>query len=234
MSKKLCIIILIIVLLFILSCIHIFGKHQTEEESAWFGPVGDYHPYHKKYIPTIGDSLFLDAYYKGNESVLDSFFVQWEQDSRSIDTNEFNNLNDTIKSIYRLFKDFYQLDTLYDKYQYIILQNEVDYIILDEKIYNELKMNFGTIDYDVYPMKYKDFRPAIRGREIGILYFNDIYFHRLNYFLNEENGYYPYINKFAGKKIENPFGSCFDFNGFCQNNLFQQCHILFPHILVFG
>jgi hypothetical protein len=86
------------------------------------------------------------AYEKKSNYLLREIFEKWHRNSKRISNEEINNLNDTLKETYQVFKTFYKPkklnliggsefgDTLYQNIKYALIQNSI-YIEMKDKIY---------------------------------------------------------------------------------------------------
>ncbi len=55
--------------------------------------------------------LLETAYQENSITLLDSFFTIWQNDIKPISEEELNEQNDTVKAVYELFYEMYDLDT---------------------------------------------------------------------------------------------------------------------------
>jgi len=135
------------------------------------------------------DKLLKNSYKKQNIDSLDMFFTIWQNDYQPISLNNFENLSDTLKDVYEIFSDFYTPqdlkriggsewgDSLYFGIDYLIVQNRIDFSIvetLDKKeiILNYLKKNVTD------SLKYEDYKRTLMkdtsDYSLGFTYYNSI------------------------------------------------------------
>ncbi len=162
--------------------------------------------YKKPYIVKKDDLQLLTAFNIKNDLYIDRYFKYWEESITPVTEDELISYNDTLKSIYQVFFDFYQLDTVYLNYDYLVLQNDIEYCIVKNEIYKIYGESLGSLDSLDSFLDFKkimNFRPRVSFQEIKLLYLDQKHFNTLNYFFNEENGNYSYINKFNKKRNRN-------------------------------
>jgi len=100
-----------------------------------------------KYLSAQTDlELLKIAYQKKSSYLLGEIFEKWHRNSKRISNEEINNLNDTLKETYQVFKTFYKpkklnlivgsefSDALYQKIKYALIQNNIS-IDMKDKIY---------------------------------------------------------------------------------------------------
>ncbi len=104
--------------------------------------------------------------------------------------SSLTHLNITPKQVYLLYNTFYKLQYGYEKAEYLVLQNEIEYLVIDtvknENIWNNgHSYNDTTIDR----IRIENFLPFIEGIDKNIVYLNQKYTEVLNFYINENNGY---------------------------------------------
>lgn len=99
-----------------------------------------------------------DAYYDNSKSQLWNFFVNWHNEIPTITTVEFNELNDTLKNTYLVFKEFYQPQDLrqignpefgygtYDSVKFFIVQNEIKIYFQDKVYYTDAELDIFIVN----------------------------------------------------------------------------------------
>lgn len=83
-------------------------------------------------------NILCNAYEKNSIEQLRKFFNMWHKEITPLSKNEKAKLNDQDKIVYKIFEDYtdYYLTSnlnLFNKKQYIMLQNEIDYFLYDSK-----------------------------------------------------------------------------------------------------
>ena len=133
--------------------------------------------------------LLKYSYRKNNSDSLNSFFFKWKNEFKPISNNQFENLSDTLKDVYNIFSDFYTPhdleriggsewgDSLYANVGYFIVQNRIDFTIvetLDKKeiILNYLKVN--VTDSSKYEDYKKFFMKDTLDYSLGFKYQNSV------------------------------------------------------------
>jgi hypothetical protein len=90
--------------------------------------------------------LLEKAYKENSLSLLDSFFIIWQNEIKPISQEELNEQNDTVKTVYELFSYFYRPQELADitdstyapyseansKAKYAVIQNSIVYRFVDK------------------------------------------------------------------------------------------------------
>jgi len=83
------------------------------------------------------DSLLLKAYRTNSSEELEQCFNNWVRESAPISPAEMSKLNDTVREVYQVFREFYNPleieriggsewgNHVYDKSKYFIVQNEI-------------------------------------------------------------------------------------------------------------
>lgn len=90
--------------------------------------------------------LLEKAYNKNSLPLLDSFFVNWQNEIKPISQKELDEQNDTVKAVYELFtyiyqpldlskisnSNYYSNSNAYSKAKYAIVQNSISYRFVDK------------------------------------------------------------------------------------------------------
>jgi hypothetical protein len=167
------------------------------------------------YVVGFEDRESLDAYNNGDSKRLNDFFNRWELQSTEISQAEFELYPMEVKRVYELFEAFYcdhknrmekekvpimaaqaksqnkgresSQPKAAEKQEYLVIQNEIRFVVLSNDEYESCKMSIGF----TYPgvCELRNFRPRISSR-MGrkVLYLDKTYDRALNYFFNETNG----------------------------------------------
>lgn len=138
----------------------------------------------------------------------DSFGQIFEDWNRTIKPNsdDFIHKNDTIKSLYDVYKEFYEPfdllkigdwewgNSLNSNCKYVIIQNKIFYSVLPNDIFDDFNWEKSTIDSIV------NFRPPINIDRNNVLYLTHEYEDAINRFLGTES------TEFGEGNIMNPSG----------------------------
>ncbi len=135
----------------------------------------------------------LEFAYKHMEPVLiDNFFSEWQKNVKP-NSVEFINQNETIAAIYNVFDTFYKpndllkigswacVDDINLNCEYIVIQNQIVYSIVNSNNINEVDLNFSKKNL------ISNFRPQITSESKNVLYLTDEYEESINDFLGKES-----------------------------------------------
>jgi hypothetical protein len=175
--------------LVLLSLIFLFIACKSNHE-----PISD------DYSPIFTDNQILDKlerYYKTNSS--DSLLILIQDWNNLINPNskEYSEQNDTIKNIYQLFNDmykpfsfgeFYPNSEYYLENEFFIIQNNIEYAVVSDKILRSLvaivEANFSDTLYHKYKTNVlRNFRPNLKFNKSSYLYLTEEYESAINRFL---------------------------------------------------
>lgn len=193
--------LLIILLLFFFSC---------ENNDSFYDLYGN--DENKVDYKLITESL-SDAYDEQSKEKLVSILDYWNKQIKSVNNDIIT--NDTIKTIYELYQEFYKPfsinilgnhewgNNFYSDVKYIVIQNKL-YYNFDSKTYNQ-------IDSIV------DFRPEINFEGAKTLYLSDNYKTALYNFLGTD--FYAYNNNYNQDSV--------------LNNSYKKMQFLYPQLLIY-
>jgi hypothetical protein len=137
-----------------------------------------------------GTELLIRAYEDSSSELYNEFFNRWENDSKPLSNNEYNQLSDTLKEIYNLFYEFYYPQKMIYPYDfetdYYVLQNEIQVFIVSNSIEDTFfyKIGFNKKELAENNVKYIfKIKPKIKFHDKKILYLTTEYEKYINDFL---------------------------------------------------
>lgn len=144
------------------------------------------------YTPTGLDSLLLDRAWDVHSCpAMDSFFQLWEEQSEKARAERGHPLNDTMFAAYELFLDVFQPDSEQIFSKYIVLQDSIQVLVVDNGTYDTLPMGSA---YDL-PVNLRTsartlaFRPLLPSTRPVLVWRGD-FWQAVNYYFNETDGSY--------------------------------------------
>ncbi len=140
------------------------------------------------------------AFEQSSEKSIKQFFAKWNESSTP-NTIAFIEQNETIKTVFEIYKDLYtipNLSTIFGIYkdslidsQYIIIQNRIRFKKAGDN--TQYPHNFNEPIYSDNGWIYiNNFRPSLNISDTQILYLTDDYDHALSEFLNPSGFYDGY------------------------------------------
>ncbi len=146
--------------------------------------------YDKDYILKDEDVLLRKAFLLNSQELLNSFFTGWESELSAVTEEQFNSLDYIQKQVYLLYNNFYGLQYGYEEAEYLVLQNEIEYIVIDTAKYEKI-WNYGVSygDTAIERIRIENFLPFIEGTDKKKVYLNQKYTEILNFYINENNSY---------------------------------------------
>lgn len=183
---KHCLYILTLLTLTIVSC----GPKQNE------GPKTNKIKVNDSYKPAFTVNQLCDKLeFSFSKMQVDSFeqiFIDWNKTIKS-NTDNFINQNDTINSVFNVYKEFYKpLDllklgnwewgnALNENSKYVVVQNKIFYSVIQTENFNDI--NWSKLKKD----SIINFRPPLDLDKNKILYLTDEYAESINKFLGTES-----------------------------------------------
>jgi len=131
------------------------------------------------------DSILLEqAYKKKSVKMLDQFFMNWRKAVPTVTNEELSQMNDTIRSAYKVFECYYNKHNKYKNVKYLIIQNKLFIHVSDENDIEKMKDE----DFFYWEIKYDsitNFRPRINIKNRIPVYLTSYYEKILNVFLGD-------------------------------------------------
>ncbi len=171
--------------LFLLFCETTKSPFQPDEFVISFN-----HPIDSMYVVKSEDVLLRSAYTSQSQHQLNSFCDAWNK-VYAQEANQPNYNSDWDKEIYQLFYDFYKPSREYLESEYLVLQNEIVYIVVDSSRYGVgAASEYSALDFN----EIAPFWPQVRDTGQNVLYLTDRYKEVLNFYISEYSGLESFYN----------------------------------------